>query len=161
MGVCIDRSLKFHEHIWRNVAVNGSLTTNLLSYTVCRDPDFLVDLYTTHVRLKLEYVSQVWNTRYLSDSTLLERALRRWTRSIHGFEDFQYHDRLRRLDLCSFSGRLLRSDLILLWKIFHGSSVINPQYLFEWSRSTATRGHRYKILIPWSRFEFRHRFFSV
>ena len=161
LGVCVDRSLKFHEHIRRSVAVVGNLTTNLLSCTVCRDPDFLVDLYTTHVRPKLEYASQVWNTGYLSDSSLLERVQRRWTRSIQGFEDLQYPERLRRLDLFSFSGRLLRSDLILMWKIFHGCSVINPQDLFELSRSTATRGHRYKIFVPRSRLEVRQRFFSV
>ena len=139
LGVYIDRPLKFHEHIRRNVAVNGSLTTNLLSCTVCRDPDFLVDLYKTHVWPNLDYAYQVWNTGYLSYSKLLERVQRRWTRSLQSFEDFQYHERLRRLDLFSFSGRLLRSDLVLLWNIFHGFSVINPQDIFEWSRSTAIR----------------------
>ena len=38
LGVCIDRSLKFHEHIRRNVAVVENFTTNLVSCTVCRDP---------------------------------------------------------------------------------------------------------------------------
>ena len=161
LGVCIDRSLKFHDHVRRTVAVVGNLTTNLLSCTVCRDPDFVVDLYTTHVRPKLEYASQVWNVGYLSDIRLLERVQRRWTRSIQGFEDLGYHERLRRLDLFSFRGRLLRSDLILVWKIFHGLSVISPQDLFELSRSSRTRGHNYKIFVPRSRLEVRHRFFSV
>ena len=142
MGVCIYRSLEFHEHIRRNVAVVGNITTNLLSCTVCKDPDFLIDLYTAHDRRKLEYASQVRNTGYLSDSKLLDRVHRRWTRSIQGLEDSQYHERLQRLDLFSFRGCLLRSDLILLWKIFHGSSVIHPQDLFELSRTVATRDHR-------------------
>ena len=55
----------------------------------------------------------------------------------------------------------MRSDLILVWKIFHGLSVINPQDLFELSRSSTTRGHIYKIFVPRSRLEVRHRFFSV
>ena len=52
LGLCIDRSLKFHEHIRRNVACVGNLTTNLLSCTICRDPDFVVHIYTTQVRPK-------------------------------------------------------------------------------------------------------------
>lgn len=103
----------------------------------------------------------MWNTGYLSDCRLLERVQRRWTRSIQGFEGLQYCERLQRLDLFSFRGRLLRSDLILLWKIFHGSSVIIPQDLFDLSTSAATRGHRYKIFVPRSRLEVRQRFFSV
>ena len=57
--VCIDRSLKFHEHGQRSVTVAGNLTTRLLSCTVFIDRYFLIDLYTTHVRPKLEYASQV------------------------------------------------------------------------------------------------------
>ena len=54
----------------------------------------------------------------------------------------------------------MRSDLILVWKIFHGLSVI-PQDLFELSKSSRTRGHNYMIFVPRSRLEVRHRFFSV
>ena len=36
-----------------------------------------------------------------------------------GFEDLSYGERLRRLDLFSFQGRLLRADLILVYKILH------------------------------------------
>ena len=40
LGVCVDRSLKFHEHIRRVTTVAGGLTTNLLNCTLCRDPWF-------------------------------------------------------------------------------------------------------------------------
>ena len=159
--VCIDRSLKFHEHIRRNVAAIGNLVTDLISSFVCRDPDFLVDLYTTHARPKFECTSHVWNTVYLSDSRLLESVQRRWTRCIQGFEHLHYYEKLRILDLFSFSGRLLRSEMIFLWKIFHVSNVINPQDLFKLSRSIATRDHRYRVFVPRSRLEVGTRFFSV
>ena len=55
----------------------------------------------------------------------------------------------------------MRSDLILVWKIFHGLSVINPQDLFELSTSTTTRGHNYKIFVPRSKLKVRHRLFFV
>ena len=69
------------------------------------------------------------------------------------------NERLRRLDLFSFRGRLLHLDLILLWKIFHCSRVINPQDIFDISRSTASRGYRYKIFVARSRLEARQTFF--
>ena len=34
LGVCIDRSLNFHEHVWCSVASLGKVSTNLLSCTV-------------------------------------------------------------------------------------------------------------------------------
>ena len=55
----------------------------------------------------------------------------------------------------------MRSDLILVWKIFYGLSVISPEDSFELSRSTTTRGHNYMIFVPWSMLEVGHRFFSV
>ena len=69
-----------------------------------------------------------------------------------------YAQRLVNLDMYSVEGRLLRADLI---KIFHGLSQINPTDLFTLAPPTGTRGHCFKILIPYSRCDARHRFFSV
>ena len=44
LGVCTNSFLNFHELVRRSVAIVGKLTTNLLSCTVCRDPDFLVHI---------------------------------------------------------------------------------------------------------------------
>ena len=62
LGVLVDPTLKFHAHIRSYIytAVAAELTANLLGCTLYRDSDFLTDLYVTHVRLKLEYGSQLW-----------------------------------------------------------------------------------------------------
>ena len=161
LGVCVDRSLKFHEHIRRITTVAGGLTTNLLNCTLCRDPDFMISLYVSHVRPKLEYASQLWNSGYVGDMKLLERVQRRWTRTINNFDSLSYAERLRQLDLFSLKGRLLRADLIFVWKIFHGLSALSPENLFQIATSNITRGHPFKIYVPRTRLDVRYRFLSV
>ena len=88
------------------------------------------------------------------------RAQRRWTRSIIGLSDLPYGERLRRLDLFSVQGRLLRADLILVWKIFAGECAINCAQIFTLN-SSSRRGHSRKLYVPRTERDIRKRFFSV
>ena len=101
------------------------------------------------------------NLGYLGDLRLIERIQRRWTREVVGLSDLPYGERLRRLDLFSVQGRLLRADLILVWKILNGYCAINPNDIFSFSVARGTRGHPLKLFLPRSRLEVRHRFFSI
>ena len=83
----VDRSLRFHSHIRQIVGFAANLSTNLLQSTLCRDADFMVRLYVSHIRPKLEYASSLWNVGYITDMKLLEGVQRRWTRQIVGLED--------------------------------------------------------------------------
>ena len=157
----IDRTLKFHTHISRNVAVLNGMTSNILRCTLSRDKDFLLNIYVSYVRPKLEYASCLWNVGYLGDVRLLERVQRRWTRAVIGFSDLSYGERLHRLNLFSFQGRLLRADLIVVWKIFHGKCAIMPEQLFVLHGDRRTRGHNFKILVPRTNLSVRSRYFSV
>ena len=57
----------------------------------------------------------------------------------------------------------MRADLMKCWKIFNGMSAITPtDDLFTMAPARdITRGHKYKIFVPPSTCEARHRFFSV
>ena len=59
-----------------------------------------------------------------------------------------YSDRLKALNLYSIQGRLLRADLIMCWKVFHGHSCVSPADLFQQPPQNHTRGHCYKIFPP-------------
>ena len=73
-----------------------------------------------------------------------------------------YDQRLKSLNLYSVKGRLLRADLIKCWKIFNGMSPIIPTHLFRMAPALGiTRGHKFKIFVPHSSCDARHRFFSV
>ena len=160
VGVAVDRSLKFHAHVEKAMTIAGGLTANTLSSTLCRDASFLLNIYASHDRPKLEYGFSLWYDRYIGDRQLLERLQKRWMRAVEGLSDLRYNDLLRRPDLFSFQGRLVRGDLVLLWKIIiHANCSIKPETLFTFLPDTATRGRLYKLYIQRANLEIRRRFF--
>ena len=160
LGITIDRDLKFHSHISKKVATVNNLTTNLFSCTLSRSPDFLMNVYRLHVRPILEYASPLWNVGYLGDVRKLERVQRRWTRTVVGMERMPYGTRLAQLDLFSLQGRMLRSDLILVYKIIHNLCSINVDEIFTFAAGGVTRGHPYKLYKYRPSTDQRKRFFS-
>ena len=118
-------------------------------------------LLRTHVQPMLEYCSSLWNTGYLQDLRSLERVQRGWTKRIYGLETHNYADCLQSMQLYSVHDRLIRADLILCWKIFHGKSLISHDDLFLVPLLKHTRCHRFKIHHPHSRTDIRQCFFSV
>ena len=161
LGVIIDSDLKFHEHVHSIVHKAGGLAQSLLKSTVCRSPDFMLFLLTSHIRPIIEYCSCLWNVGYLEDLRKLEKIQRSWTKKIDGLSSLSYADRLQFLNLYSVQGRLLRADLIQCWKIFNGKSCLTPADLFDVRRLTQTRGHCHKIFTPRCRTDVRKRFFSI
>lgn len=161
LGVVVDSNLKFHSHVSVTAHKAGGLAHNLLRSTVCRTPEFMVSLFTTHVRPIIDYCSSVWNTGYHHDIRILEAVQRRWTKQIYGLAELDYGQRLKTLSLYSIQGRLLRTDLILYWKILTGRSSIPPELLFQFAPSHGTRGHPLKLVVPRCNTDLRRRSFSV
>ena len=65
------------------------------------------------------------------------------------------------MNLYSIKGRLLRTDLIKVWKAFNSEVDVGLQILFERQFHSATRGHRLKLSLPACHSETLRRFFSV
>ena len=160
MGVTIETSLKFHAHIRESVNKAGGVASGLLKATVCRSPEFMATVLISDIRPVLDFCSPLWNLGYLGDLNLIESVQRRWTKQVRGLENCSYGERLKRLNLYSVKGRLLRCDLILCYKILNNLSVIQPSDLFTMAPSVGTRGHRYKIQVPQTSIDARRLFFS-
>ena len=139
----------------------GGMPSNFLRSTVCRSKEFMLSLYVAHIRPLIEFSSCVWNTGYVGDLKLLESIQRRWTRHIDGLENTSYSHRLAILDLYSVRGRLIRADMIKMWKIFHDKCSITPSDLFVMAPNVGTRGHPFKVFRGHAVLEARRRFFSV
>ena len=105
-----------------------------------------MNVYTLHVRTLIEYASSLWNVGYLGDVRLLERIQRRWTREVSGLGVLFYGERLKRFDLFSFQGRLLRTNLIIVYKILHNKCAIGVEEVFLLNRFSNTRGHQLNCL---------------
>lgn len=147
LGVKVDPKLRFHNHVRSAAGKAGGLMSEFLRSTVCRDQEFMVSLFVIHVRPIIEYCSTVWNTGYIGDIRLLESLQRRWTREIAGCTHLSYEDRLVKLDLFSVSGRLLRADLIKIWKAFHCEIDVGLSSMLVRSTYHGTRGHRFKLVV--------------
>ena len=61
----------------------------------------------------------------------------------------------------SIYGRLLRADIIKVWKIYNEDLDPDLQKLFERALHPATRGHQLKLAVPRCRKEIYNRFLSV
>ena len=147
LGVTIDDTLWFHGQARVAVRKAGGIAHSFLKATLCRDPDFMLHILCTHIRPVLEYASVVWNTGYNEVTRRLEAVQRFWTRHTKCLGDMDYGERLKYLDLYSVKGRLLRTDLIKCWKIFHGLCPIKPSVLWDTSTERRTRGNRFKIRV--------------
>ena len=161
LGLLVDDSLKFHQHISSTTRKAAALSQNVLKSTVCRTPDFMISIFNSHIRPILEYASSVWNTGYMGDMRLLEGVQRRWTKRVSNLSNLDYRSRLEVLNQYSVAGRLLRNDLIQYWKICHGKSPVRPLDLFTLAPPSATRGHRYKISLVRTQTDVRSRAFAV
>ena len=91
----------------------------------------------------------------------MEGLQRRWTREINGMAGVSYEDRLRRLDLFSVYGRLLRKDLIKIWKIMHSQEDLGLLDLFDVGVDPRNRGHRFRLRVPVCRSDVRRKSFGV
>ena len=139
----------------------SSIINNLLRSTVCRSPYFMTTLWVSHIRPLIEFNSCVWNVGYLCDIRRLESLQRRWTSEVEGIGGLEYPNRLLSLGLFSVRGRLLRLDLIKIWKCFHPRVDVGLLSLFEHAGGGITRGHRYKLSIPICRTEIWRRMLGV
>ena len=134
LGLTVDTSLKFHIHVSQISAKASGISSNLLRGTICRTPNFMRELYISHIRPLIEFCSPVWNLGYIEDMKRLESIQRRWTKQVDGLLHVEYYHRLKSLNLYSVWGRLMRADLILVWKIVTGalpslSNLLTPSLL--------------------------------
>ena len=116
-----------------------------------KNQDILLKLYKTLVRPHLEYCVSVWSPYYEKDKILLERVQHRFTWLIPGFKQLTYMERLRRLRLWTLEERRNRAELLEVFRIFRGQSLISFTDLFTISTVTNTRGHSAKLT--------KHRYF--
>ena len=113
----------------------------------------MVTVFTSHIRPLLDYCSTVWNLGYIGDVKKLESVQRRWTKEVDGCAELSYAERIKHLNLFSVWGRMLRTDLIKLWKIFNSVVDVGLLAILERQLHSATLRHRFKISVPLCRSE--------
>ena len=84
-----------------------------------RSRDFLVRIYLTYIRPRLEYASIIWNPSGVGLSKQLENVQRRFTRKLFGDIQLSYEDRLNSLAIPTLSSRRKSADFIFAFKLLH------------------------------------------
>jgi len=106
----------------------------------------MVSLYKTLVRPHVEYCVSAWSPYYKKDKELLVKVQRRFSKMINNVEGLSYEERLRCLNLWTLEERRNRQDLIEVFKIFQGKSIIGFEELFVLDKnSNGTIGHNLKL----------------
>ena len=161
LGVLIDRSLKFDNHI-RDIVTRACTRANLIHKCFrSRDTSTLVRAYITYVRPLLEYASSVWSPHLLKDIKRVESVQRRFTKRLPGMGDKTYSRRLTDIGLESLELRRLQQDLVLTYKILFSKLVVNYENMFNVRLHSRTRGHDWKLMTSHSHIDIRKHFHCV
>ena len=123
LGVEIDSALSFSNHcrILSKSAKKSSFRT--LRCFNSGKVENLLRAYTTYIRPKLEYASVVFSPVNISDSHLVERVQRYFTRAIFAKCKLRpqcYERRLKFLGLDTLAARRIKLDLVCVHKMYHG-----------------------------------------
>jgi len=98
---------------------------------VYKKKDIVVKLYKSLVRPHLEYCTVAWSPYYSKDKDLLERIQHRFTGMVPGLKNLPYEERLMELRLRSLEERRVRADLIEVYKMVNGNSVMSFDRFFN------------------------------
>ena len=90
----------------------------------------MVSLYKTLVGPHVKYYVTAWSPYYKEDGQLLKKVQRRFTKIIVSIEGLSYEERLRCLKLWTVKERRNKHDLIEVFNISQGKSIIGLQDLF-------------------------------
>ena len=128
LGVIMSNDLKWATHC-TTIAKKASARMNcLLRSFESKSTPFLLQLYKTFVRPKLEYASPVWSPYMLKDIRLIESVQRQFTSRLPELAKLKlsYPDRLSHLKLERLDLRRLKADLVLVHKLLYHYCDISP-----------------------------------
>ena len=104
-------------------------------------------MFKTLVRPILEYGNSVWAYGLKKYKTLVENVQRKFTKHIKNLTNIPYEDRLKLINLPSLEYRLIRGDMIQVYKIANDFyDPITTKSIFKFSNNNRLRGHNHKII---------------
>ena len=165
LGVHMTDTLKFDTHIAKIVQSASNCANLILKSFKSKKPQFMIKLFNTFVRSKLEYASPIWNPHTKSLIAKLEKVQRKFTKRLPGLQAKSYEERLRILKITTLEERRLKLDLCFLFKVIKGKINVNFENYFEY-KSNITRGHSLSLRERQSnsdlkRFSFAQRIVKV
>ena len=160
LGVTIDSSLSFREHINSKVNLaNRNLGIIFRTFTYLDEETFL-HLFKSLVRPHLEYSTPIWSPYYKKDKIMIENVQRRATKLVSTLKNLNYSERLKRLGLPTLEYRRERADLVQTYKILNDIDRLDKDKIFKRAHYAQTRGHNFKLFKQRSRLNVRGKQFQ-
>ena len=163
LGVIMSNNLKFKEHL-KHICSSATRTSNLIFKCFrSRNATFLIDLFKTYIRPKLEYCTTVWNPYNIEDIDLIERVQRRFVRRLKKGDKSNYKHRLRKYEIESLELRRLKADLIMTYKLLTNKLQVDSTQFFTLKSEVVlrnTRGHSKQIYAKAAKNKQTSNFFS-
>jgi hypothetical protein len=160
LGVWFSADLKFSIHCNAIVRSANQRSAMIRRCFASGDPSTLIWAYKVYIRPLLEYASPVWSPHLLKDIDCVEGVQRRFTRSLIGFKQYSYKERLSLAGLDSLELRRLKADLAFTYSIIHGKVDIDPSIFFNFRTGNRTRGHNFKLTVNKVKLDCRKFFFA-
>ena len=140
LGVKVDRSLDFSDHVRDRVAKARSVLGVIARCFRLLDSSSFLLLYKSLVRPHLEYCSPVWGSVGFGISDLIESVQRRATRLVPALRGLPYSERLRRIGLVTLAYRRFRADLLAVRGFLSSPDLVGSRIL-SLRPQDRTRGH--------------------
>ena len=118
LGILVDVDLKWRQQIATATTSATQLAGWALRVFRSRTKEVILTLFKALIRPKLEYGCVVWHPHLISDIAELESVQRTLTSRIEHMENYNYWERLEKLDLFSMQRRRERYICIMMFKIY-------------------------------------------
>jgi hypothetical protein len=159
LGILVDPSLKFHQHVEHVISKVYKKAHYILKKFTKTDCDTFSKLYKIFLRPVFEYCSQIARPCYSSYLDKLERCQRKLTKWCRAIRKLPYSLRLSKLGLPTVRDRFQRGDAILTYQIVHQKLDLESVHFFL-PFDGPTRGHAFRLRGVTCRLNIRHRFFT-
>ena len=144
LGVTIDSSLSFDEHIANKIRVANGIVGLIRRSFSYLDPRSFKKLFCAFVRPHLEYAQSVWAPHLQKHIDAIEKVQIRATKLVDGIGHLDYEERLKKCDLTTLLFRRRRGDMIEIFKHFkiYDRTILSSSFMHN---NRPSRKHAYQL----------------
>ena len=161
LGILVSEDFSFKPHITEITDNTINFASWLLRTFRTRNKDVMLLFLKTYLIPRIEYCSAAWNPHKISEIEQLESVQRSFTSKIENMENFNYWERLEKLNLFSLQRRRERYIILHTFKIYKQLAPNDLNLKFHFHKRLGIQADRLPLNGKSSKVKtLRHNFFS-